>query len=162
MRGLVHLPRGLPDVTFEPALAIDSSEWNDLSALAAGGWRWTDPLVVAGDASRYRQFVRSSSAELGVAKSGYVASRCGWFSDRSACYLACGRPVIAQDTGWTGLLPSGEGLLAFADAAEAAAGVAEVLGDYERHCKAARALACELFDARIVLTRLIEIAGAPQ
>jgi hypothetical protein len=160
VRELIGLPRRLPDVVFEPAFSIHPEERHDLEALAAHGWRLVDPRVVAGDPASYQHFVQASVLELGVAKSGYVASGCGWFSDRSACYLASGRPVVAQDTGWTEHLPSGEGLLAFSDVEEAAAAIAEVLSDYERHCKAARVLAGELFDARAVLMRLIDVAGA--
>ena len=84
---------------------------------------------------------RGSRAEFGVAKSGYVLSRCGWFSDRSACYLASGRPVLAQDTGFPRFLPTGEGLLAFTGVDDAVAGIEEIRAGYERHAGAARALA---------------------
>jgi glycosyltransferase involved in cell wall biosynthesis len=140
-------------------LAIHPDERDDLDALFTHGWRLIDPLAVARDPVSYRNFVQGSAVELGVAKSGYVASSCGWFSDRSACYLASGRPVVAQDTGWTDHLPSGEGLLAFTDVEEAARAIDEVLNDYERHSRAARVLAGDLFDARAVLTRLIDVAG---
>ncbi len=104
--------------------------------------------------------MRGSKAELSIAKSGYVASRSGWFSDRSACYLASGRPVVAQETGFSDLLPAGEGLLAFTTMAEAAAAVAAVEADPARHGTAARALAEEHLDARKVLPRLLgELGG---
>ena len=77
--------------------------------------RSSDPATVAADPDAYRDFIAGSLAELGIAKSGYVLSRCGWFSDRSACYLASGKPVVAQDTGFGRFLPTGEGLLSFAD-----------------------------------------------
>ena len=99
------------------------------------------PAAVAHDPDSYRSFVAGSRAELGIAKSGYVLSRCGWFSDRSACYLASGRPVLAQDTGFPDHLPTGEGLLAFAGVDDAVAGIEEIRADYERHAGAARALA---------------------
>jgi glycosyltransferase involved in cell wall biosynthesis len=89
-----------------------------------------------------------------------VASRCGWFSDRSACYLASGRPVVAQDTGFFRHLPVGEGLFSFATAEEAAAAIEEVSSDYERHATAARALAEDLFDSDAVLVRLLEHASS--
>ena len=91
-----------------------------------------------------------------MAKAGYVDSRCGWFSDRSACYLAAGRPVVAHDTGFGRFLPCGDGLLAFSTAAEAAAAIERVRSDYEHHRQASRALAEEHFDSDIVLTRLLE------
>ena len=94
------------------ALNIHPGETADLAALCDNGWKLLGPEVAAtpGD---YVEFVRGSKAEFGIAKSGYVASRSGWFSDRSACYLASGRPVVAQDTGWSEHLPAGEGLFAF-------------------------------------------------
>jgi hypothetical protein len=160
VRRLLRLPGLLPDVAVEPALRVHESEAADLTALDAAGWRLQPPDAATGDPDRYRAFVRGATAELGIAKSGYVASRCGWFSDRSACYLASGRPVVAEDTGWPAHLPAGEGLLAFGDAADAAAAVHEVLADYERHRKAARAVAEEHLDARRVLTRLLDGVSA--
>jgi glycosyltransferase involved in cell wall biosynthesis len=91
-----------------------------------------------------------------VAKSGYVDSRSGWFSDRSACYLASGRPVVAQDTGFGGVLPIGEGLLAFETTSDAALAVEEVESEWDRHSAAALQLAAEHLDARKVLSRLLE------
>lgn len=159
LRALIDLPARMPAAHFEPALAIHPGDGSDRDALVAAGWRVLDPAVVADDPDRYRRFVAASTAEIGVAKSGYVASAAGWFSDRSACYLACGRPVVAQDTGWTRHLPAGEGLLAFTDTDSAAAAVAEVLSDRRRHAKAARLLAEDLLDARLVLARLLDGAG---
>jgi hypothetical protein len=104
----------------------------------------------------YRRFLQRSKAELGVAKSGYVLSRCGWFSDRSACYLASGKPVIAQATGFEQHLPTGEGLLAFTTTEEAAEALEAVDRDYDRHCRQARLLAEEHFDSDRVLASLLE------
>jgi hypothetical protein len=159
LRALIDLPRRVPGARFEPALAIHDGDRCDRDTLVASGWRVLDPAVVAVDPDRYRAFVAGSTAELGVAKSGYVTSRAGWFSDRSACYLASGRPVVAQDTGWTRFLPAGEGLLAFTDRDSAAEAVRDVLSDWPRHTKAARLVAEELLDARVVLARLLELAG---
>jgi hypothetical protein len=159
LRTLIDLPAKVPGARFEPALSIHPGDGRDRDALVASGWRLFDPAVVAADPGRYRRFVAASTAEFGVAKSGYVASGAGWFSDRSACYLACGRPVVAQDTGWTRYLPAGEGLLAFTDTDSAAAAVAEVLSDGPRHANAARLVAEDLLDARVVLARLLERAG---
>jgi hypothetical protein len=161
VRQITELPRQVPTVRFELAVAIDDSETADLAALRSHGWHRVDPGAAAGTPDRYRRFLAASAAEIGVAKTGYVASRCGWFSDRSVCYLASGRPVLAQDTGWPQVLPAGTGLLPFADTAQAAAAVVEVLGDYSRHSKAARAVAAECFDARTVLKRLLD-AGGPR
>jgi hypothetical protein len=104
--------------------------------------------------------VRGSKAELCVAKSGYVVSHSGWFSDRSACYLASGRPVVAQETGFAERLPTGEGLLAFASSEEAARAVAEVSAHPARHRAAARALAEEHLDASKVLGALLHELGS--
>jgi hypothetical protein len=154
-RELVELPT-LSEERFLPALSIDPGERLDLAALAVHGWELLDPAAVAGTPEAYRRFVLGSKAELGIAKSGYVLSRCGWFSDRSACYLAGGRPVIAQDTGFSRVLPTGEGLLAYSTLEEALAAVEAVRADYATHRRAARALAEELFDSGRVLTRLLE------
>ncbi len=124
--------------------------------LAAGGWRLTDPGEVTRDPWVYQDYLRSSRAEFSVAKHAYVSARCGWFSDRSAGYLAMGRPVIVQDTGFSDFLPCGEGLLAFRTPAEAIEAINRLSDDYERHCRAARAVAEEYFDARLVLNDLLE------
>jgi hypothetical protein len=155
LRELIDLPRR-GDARFQIALGIHPDERTDLQALTAGGWELLDPAQVAGTPERYRDFVGASKAEIGVAKSGYVVSRCGWFSDRSACYLASGRPVVAQDTGFGRILPTGEGLVAFGDAARAAAAVEEVQAHAGRHRLAARAIAEEHLDARRVLSTLLD------
>jgi hypothetical protein len=155
LRELIDLP-GLAGAPLELALAIHPDERVDLEALRRHGWGLVDPAAVAGTPEDYADFVRGSRGELGVAKSGYVASGCGWFSDRSACYLASGRPVVAQDTGWSRYLPAGEGLLAFTTAEEAAEAIDEVARDEVAHRRAARALAEELFDAGTVLPRLLD------
>jgi hypothetical protein len=159
LRRLIDLPTRTPE-TFELALAIHPDERKDLDALARNGWKLLDPARVAATPDCYRRFIAGSRAELGVAKSGYVEARCGWFSDRSLCYLASGRPVIAQETGFSRYLPVGEGLLSFetCDGAVAAAGA--IRSDYERHRRAARAIAEGYFDSNRVLARLLESVGA--
>jgi hypothetical protein len=160
MRELFELP-ALSGAGFQLALGIHPDERGDLEALRAHGWDLLDPLAVAGSPAHYSEFVRGSKAEFSVAKSGYVNSRSGWFSDRSACYMACGRPVVAQETGFSDYLPVGEGLLTFTTAAEAAGAVAAVAADPARHGRAARALAEEHLDARKVLPRLLDALGGP-
>ena len=108
----------------------------------------------------YRAFIQQSRAEFGVAKHTYVASRSGWFSDRTECYLAAGRPAVVQDTGWTAHLPSGSGLLSFSTPDEAVAGIAAINGDYDRHAQCATDIAREHFDAGRVLPKLLDQAGA--
>lgn len=161
MRALIDIPRRAC-ARFQLALGIHPHERADLAMLSANGWELLDPVRAASTPRRYRDFVRCSKAEICVAKSGYVVSRSGWFSDRSACYLASGRPVLAQDTGFGARLPTGEGLLSFRTAEEAAAGAAEIDAHPRRHGAAARALAEEHLDARKVLASLIERLGAAQ
>ena len=155
MRAFMELPR-LTGARFRLALAIHRDEKKDLKALDANGWELVDPLDAAGTPARYARFIQASSAELGVAKSGYVASRSGWFSDRSACYLASGRPVLAQETGFSRFLPAGEGLLAFETIDDAVGGVEAIQADYSRHAGAARELAEEVLDSDRVLRRLLD------
>ena len=143
----------------ELALAIDPWDGDDLAGLHAAGWRTVDPREVAATPDAYRRYVQGSSAELSVAKELYVATRSGWFSDRSACYLASGRPVVTQDTGCT-LLPSGAGLCTFDDADGAVAALEAVADDLAGHSRAARALAEEHLDSDRVLGRLVAEAAA--
>ena len=160
-RRFIELP-ALTKERLAPALAIHPGDDRDMAALSACGWELIDPAIVASTPAAYRDFVQGSMAELGIAKSGYVASRCGWFSDRSACYLASGRPVLAQDTGFSEFLPTGDGLIAFNTMEDALAGIEDLTGRYEIHRRAARALAEELLDSDRVLTRLLDaVGGAP-
>ena len=158
LRQFIKLPT-LTSTRFMPALAIHPDEKNDINALAANGWQWLDPALVAGTPETYQEFIRGSWAEFGIAKSGYVVSRCGWFSDRSVCYLASGRPVLAQQTGFSDDLPCGEGLLSFSSNEEALSGIESLRADYPRHARAARAIAEEFFDSDKVLSRLLTRCG---
>jgi hypothetical protein len=144
---------------FEVALEIDDADEGDRRLLEERGWRLADPALVAGHLDAYRTYVRRSCGELMIAKNMYVRSGGGWFSDRSICYLATGRPVIAQDTGLAGLLPLGEGLLTFSTIDEAVAAVERVTGDWSRHAKAARELAEAHFDSDVVLGSLLDRLG---
>jgi hypothetical protein len=155
LRELIELPT-VCSSRFQLALGIHPEETADLEALRANRWDLVDPLAVAGTPTAYAEFIRRSRAELSVAKSGYVASRSGWFSDRSACYLASGRPVVAQDTGFGERLPVGVGLLAFATVDEAATAVEQVNAEWSRHSAAARELAEEHLQAKKVLSTLLE------
>jgi hypothetical protein len=158
MRELMPIPTRT-DAVLRPALDVHPGETPDLERLERNGWQLLDPAAVAHDPDSYREFIAGSLAELGVAKSGYVLSRCGWFSDRSACYLASGRPVLAQDTGFPRYLPTGEGLLSFTGVDDAVAGIEEIRANYDRHAGAARALAQEELDSDTVLARLLERIG---
>lgn len=158
-RALVGLP-GLTGQRFEVAVAIGPGDVRDAAALRENGWTVLDPAAHAGTPASYRSYVRSSTAEIAVAKSGYVGSSSGWFSDRSACYLAAGRPVVAQETGFSRTVPTGEGLLAFTDVGEAADAVRRVVADYDKHRLAARRVAEECFDSDRVLPVMLEQVGA--
>jgi hypothetical protein len=144
---------------FEVALDIHPADHRDLEALRENGWRIVDPKEVAGDPEAFRAYVQDSGAEFSVAQGIYVETNSGWFSDRTTRYLASGRPALVQDTGFSRTLPVGDGLVAFRDLQEAVAGVADIAARYEAHCQAARRIAQEYFDARIVLTRFCEQAG---
>lgn len=123
------------------------------------GWERLSPLDVTKTIEAYTHFIAGSYADFGVAKHAYVATRSGWFSDRSTCYLASGRPVIHQDTGFGDWLPSGEGVFAFRDQDDVLAALAELDSDYERHSRAARAIAEEYFEASVVLGEMLDAAG---
>jgi hypothetical protein len=142
------------------ALAIHPDERRDLAALADNGWCLLDAADVAATPTRYRAFVQGSKAELGIAKSGYVAARCGWFSDRSICYLAAGRRFVAQETGFSRFLPTGAGLFAFRTIDDVLASLEALRRDYGRQARAARAIAEEHFDSDTVLARLLASIGA--
>jgi hypothetical protein len=160
LRPLLKLPTRT-DEQLLLAVAIHPDESADLEALDANGWELIDPRVVAGTPDAYRSFIQGSKAELGIAKSGYVVSQSGWFSDRSACYLASGRPVVAQDTGFGDRLPTGEGLLTYRDEDGALTAIDAIADGYERHRTAARQLAEAHLDARLVLGRLLDRLGSP-
>lgn len=144
---------------FELALDIDPSEARDLAALHEHGWRLTDPRIVARDPIAYRDYIQRSGAELTIAKNMYVDTQSGWFSDRSACYLASGKPVLAHDTGFGTDLPTGSGLLAFATLDEAVAGAERFVAEPDRHGRAARKLAEEHLASDRVLGRLLNELG---
>jgi hypothetical protein len=141
------------------ALDIHPTDGKDLALLKSEGWSLVDPKVVAGDPWAYQAYIQGSKAEFQVAKNMYVEANSGWFSDRSICYLASGKPVLAQDTGLGGRYPTGAGLLTFRTLDEALEGVEELCRDYARHARAARAIAEDCFDSDKVLSRLLGKLG---
>lgn len=146
----------LPSRTAQPfELAINGPQ----ALLRAHGWGTKPAMEVSRTADLYRDFILSSRAEFGVAKHTYVANASGWFSDRTECYLAAGRPAVVQDTGWTAHLPSGEGLFGFSSPEEALAGIDAVNRDYARHARRAEEIAREHFDASRILKRLLDVVG---
>jgi hypothetical protein len=154
----IDLPGLVTPTALEVAVASGKTRQAPRGLLTRKGWRVVDPADVCPDLDTYRDYIRSSKAEWSVAKSGYVLGRPGWFSCRSACYLACGRPVVVQDTGIGGVLPVGEGIVTFASPEDAAAAVRQVETSYDRHARMARAIAEEYFDSKKVLTRLLDQA----
>ena len=159
LRPFFSLPANTPE-RFILALSIHQEERSDLEQLKRNGWQLLDPISVANSPANFQQFVQGSKAEFGFAKSGYVISRCGWFSDRSICYLASGRPVIAQETGFSDFLPVGDGLFAFETENDVMESIESLNSDYTHHCESARKLAEEFFDSSKILTRLLGRIGA--
>jgi hypothetical protein len=153
-----ELPSLVTPIVLEIAVNTGKTRRTPRQLLAHKGWCVVDPAEVCPDLDSYRQYIASSKAEWSVAKHGYVLGQPGWFSCRSACYLAAGRPVAVQDTGFSAVFPVGEGLLAFKTMEEAVAAIQEIDAHYARHARAARELAGEYFDASKVLTRLIDEA----
>lgn len=157
-RRFLTLP-GRVRARLEAALDIEPGDERDRDALLASSWKLVDPLRRLASFGSYRRYLQGSMAEISIAKGMYVGTRGGWFSDRSACYLASGKPVLAQDTGIGQALPTGCGLLCFADVQEAAQALEQVQGELPRHRAAARAIAEEHLDARVVLRCLFERLG---
>jgi hypothetical protein len=127
--------------------------------LRDNGWRQIDSVGISGDAERYRSYIQQSRAEFTVARDQYVRPNTGWFSDRSVCYLAAGRPVITQETGFSKFIPSGKGLFGFKTAEDILRAVDLIEADYEGNCHAAREIAAEYFGAEKVLGSLMKRAG---
>jgi hypothetical protein len=154
---LLDLPRR---VSAPLALCLDiHPDEPDRSELENHGWRLVCPRHHVTTADGYRDYIFASRGEFTVVKQGYAVGQTGWFSDRSACYLAAGRPVILQDTGFGKYLPTGSGLLTFTDVASAAEAINNVESDYSRHAAAASTFACEFLDSDVVLGRLLQLAG---
>src|SRR4051794_37228779 len=153
----MDLPRRTAQ-TFEVALKLDDDA--DRVELAQHGWRVVDPFPMSLDPfGSYREFISTSRAEFSVAKDQNVRLRSGWFSERDACYLATGRPVVAQDTAFSNVLPTGDGLFAVANIDDAVTAVEEIRGDYNRHAAAARSIAEEYFDSRRVAAKFLVDVG---
>lgn len=163
---------GQKDVEFEKFLTLPSLVQNtsfavvvnktggtsqefDKEKIEKAGWNVLDPEQVSGDWKSYQQFIGHSYGEFSVAKNTYVKGRTGWFSCRSACYLASGKPVVTQDTGWSRFLPSGGGLFAFDDLPGAIAAIEKVKSDYEKQCRFAKQTAADYFDSDKVLRSIL-------
>jgi len=140
-------------------LALSSYTAADQRMLEEHGWMVRHALDLSMDLDTYRDYISTSQAEFTVAKDQNVRLRSGWFSDRSATYLAAGRPVVTQETGFSNVLPTGKGLLGFSTVEEAVEAVSAVVGDYARHSKAAYDVARECFDSDVVLRSMLEHLG---
>jgi hypothetical protein len=141
---------------FELAANVGETDpMHDREALADGGWRVVEPHSVVATPEAYRDYLRASRAEILCPKPLFREWRTGWFSDRSVCYMALGRPVLAEQTGFSDFVPTGRGVLAFRDTDEALAGVAEIDGNYEFHSRHARELAADLFNSDRQLSAML-------
>ena len=143
--------------TFE--LATNIKDGTIRTKFERNGWRLTSPHELSVDYWLYRDYIRRSKGEFTVAKDQYVRLKTGWFSDRSACYLAAGRPVITQETGFTRNYGGEIGLLAFKSLGEIVEAVKMINADYAKHSRAARAIARDVFEAKTVLKSLLQRAG---
>jgi len=157
----VELPSKVAPTIPEMAAGSGKTRQMPRDLLTRKGWHVVNPLKVCPDLDSYREYIECSKAEWTVAKNGYVVGQAGWFSGRSAYYLAAGRPVVVQDTGFSPVIPVGEGVLSFRTMEEAAAAIREVEGHYARHAKGAREIAEAYFDSHKVLNRLIEESLKP-
>jgi hypothetical protein len=153
----IDLPRR-PKQAFEVALKTDDPA--DRQRLESFGWRLISPVEMSLDVfGAYQEFFRKSRGEFTVAKDQNVRLRSGWFSERDACYLATGKPVVAQDTGFGNILPTGEGLFAFQTMDDILDAIETINTDYPRHCAAAREIAEEYFAAEKVAAKLLADIG---
>jgi hypothetical protein len=159
LRRLIDLPERIPGAQLELALDIHPGDASDREALEAHGWNVVSPRRVAATPGAFRDYVRASSAELSAAQPAYVETTSGWFSDRTAAYLAAGRPALVQDTGIGASMPVGEGLLTFSTPQQAVEGAQRILADPTAHGQAARAFAETQLDSDLVLGRLLEKLG---
>jgi hypothetical protein len=152
---LLELPRRIPQSL---EIALSGADDAARRTLIEAGWSVRDAGEVTANPAAYQDYIADSRGEFSVAKHAYVKTRSGWFSDRSVCYLAAGRPVVLQDTGIGEWLPVGSGVLCFRSPDEAAACLEAVDAAYPHHCRAARALAERYFDYRVALPALLERA----
>lgn len=152
--------QNLPQLTSQKfELALGTSDAERMALLRQKGWFLTDSYQQSYDLEPYQHYLYGSRGEFTVSKDLVVRTRCGWFSDRSVCYLAAGKPVITQDTGFGKFIPTGRGLFAFTTMEDVLAAVDEINADYAAHCRAAREVAREYFATDKVLQKLLREAG---
>jgi hypothetical protein len=153
----IDVPRLRPGTCFCIAMLPPSERVRSL--IAAGGWSLVDPRPISADMTQYQNFIAASRGEFTVAKDIYVRPNSGWFSDRSVCYLAAGRPVVTMNTGFSKSYPVGRGLFEYASHEEALAGIDAIAANYVLHSRAARDIAVEYFASDRVLGTLLEQVG---
>jgi hypothetical protein len=152
----IDLPQ-LSNCSFELATYIEpNDQTGDRELLQKKEWKIVDPWTATASPKDYQDYIANSLAEISCPKPIFRELKTGWFSDRSVCYLASGRPVLAEDTGFSDFLPTGDGLLVFHDMDEAVAGVNNINTNYQHHMKAARRLAEEVFNSEICLNKMLE------
>jgi hypothetical protein len=154
----LDLPRKVAPAVLEVGINVGKTRHTPYRMLRDSGWQLADVGAISNGLDSYRNYIESSKGEWSVAKNAYVKGRTGWFSCRSACYLAAGKPVIVQDTGFSSVLPVGDGIVPFDTPEQAADAIREVEGDYPRHAEAARSIAEEWFGSGKVLTGLLDEA----
>jgi hypothetical protein len=152
-QSFIDLPKLVLNETFELALGGTTAP---VDQLTRNGWGVISSLIPTKSPWTYQQYIKQSKGEWSVAKHGYVVSNSGWFSERSACYLASGKPVVIQETGFSNKLQTGNGLFAFTTLEESIDALNKVAKDYEYHCKEARKLAEEAFESDVVLNQLLQ------
>ena len=152
----LDLPHRRPAQRFELAATVNDQV---KALLRDHGWQQRDSIEISRDAERYRSYIQQARGEFTVARDQYVRPRTGWFSDRTVCYLAAGRPVITQETGFSKFVPSGRGLFGFTTLADVVQAIDAIESNYAGHCRAARELAAEHFAAEKVVGSLMERAG---
>jgi hypothetical protein len=153
----ISIPEIYTKAPFEIVLSVSADFKKELNpeVITQKGWKILDPSKTIATTKAYQSFIASSYAEFAVAKETYVKSNSGWFSCRSACYLALGKPVITQETSWSRYIPSGLGLFAFSDIEMAINSLNEVKSNYQKHCQGASEIAKEYFDSNKVLNHVI-------
>jgi hypothetical protein len=154
-RRFLDLPSVVDPIRLEIAMNAGKNRQAPFGLLRHRGWTVVDPAEVCPDLDSYRRYIATSRGEWSVAKHGYVIAQPGWFSCRSACYLAAGRPVVVEDTGHGSTIPTGDGVLTFSSPEEAVDSLRRVDGDIERHARTARDIAHEYFDSARVLNDLL-------
>jgi hypothetical protein len=158
-RKIVETPQRAANYRFEIALDAHPADFADVAALESHGWQLASPECVAGTPDAFRDYVQGSGGELSAAQGIYVETNSGWFSDRSVRYLASGRPVVVQDTGFSKHMPVGEGLFAYRTQGDITSALEAIGANYDAHAQAAGQLAGEYFNSDAVLARFLNQAG---